>query len=267
LFQFALVLNSNWNKKLHILTVVRNPITDIGTLLIMNPTILLIIATAGFLSCKHGSRSTPETVETETVNSARKYEYADSTGKHLIIENGGPKGEGYTDPTGKEYFKTIFWTRITNETDNPLELKIDFPVDSYEPPWLPGKYYQVLVPPDTMTIDKVLLYAFGQTGLKSFLDNSIHKPSSLKRTINPKESSGFYVVILSRVTEAAPGALRTGLSLKGQDLFYKISLYKGPPPLSLISGKEIHCGNINLKKLMLQKVTNASTQSEWQAVY
>ena len=182
-----------------------------------------------------------------------KYEYTDSTGKRLIIQNGLPRGQRYTHPDGEVYGYALFWTRIINETENPLELNIDFPVNSFEPPWLPGKYYQVLVPPDTKTIDKEPLYDYGLTGLKSFLDNSIHKPSSLKRIINPKESSGFYVVILSRVNEGAPGALRTGLSLKGQDLIYRVSVVKGPPPLSLISEKVIHCGSINLKNLILQK--------------
>jgi len=192
--------------------------------------------------------------ETKDVSTSRgidtKYEYTDSIGKSLIIQNSLPKGESYTDPNGKEYFKVIFWTRIINETNNPLELEIDFPVDLYEVAGLPGKYYKVLVPPDTMTIDKEPLYNYGLTGLKSFLDNSIHKPpSSLKRNINPKESSGFYVVKLSDGTEGG-GILRTGLILKGQDLFYRISVWNST---ALISEKEIDCGSINLKNLMLRK--------------
>jgi hypothetical protein len=178
-----------------------------------------------------------------------KYEYTDSIGKRLIIQNSFPKGESYTDPNGKEYFKVIFWTRIINETDNPIELKIDFPVDLYEVAGLPGKYYKVVVPPDTMTIDKEPLYNYGLTGLKSFLDNSIHKPpSSLKRNINPKESSGFYVVIL--FDNGVAGPFQTGLSIKGQNLFYRISRYDKH---SLIDEKEINCGSINLKNLMLKK--------------
>lgn len=153
------------------------------------------------------SKDNSESETKDIVNSPRsndpsihtKYEYTDSIGKRLIIQNGFPRGGPYTDLNGKEYFKVIFWTRLINETDNPLELKIDFRVDSFEVPWLPGKYYKVLIPPDTMTIDKEALYDYGLTGLKSFLDNSIHKPSSLKRFINPKESSGFYVVLLSRI--------------------------------------------------------------------
>jgi hypothetical protein len=212
-------------------------------------------------SCGGKNKSAPpnEKIKSEIkdVSTSRwidtKYEYTNSIGKGLVIQNSLPRGEKYTHPNGKEYFKAIFWTRIINEADNPLELKIDFPVESYEIPWLPGKYFKVLVPPDTMTIDKEPLYNYGLTSLKSFLDNSIDKPSSLKRTINPKESSGFYVVILSLRAEEARGVLRTGLSLNGQNLFYRISLYASTAGLPLISEKEVHCGRINLKNLMLQK--------------
>ena len=178
-----------------------------------------------------------------------KYEYTDSIGKRLIIENSFPKGGmKYTDPNGEVYGYVIFWTQIINETDNPLELRINFPVDSYEHPFLPGKYFKILVPADTMTLDKSPLFNYGLTDLESFLDNSIHKPSSLKRTINPKGSSGFYIVMLSlRVEGTESGMLRTGLSLKGQDLIYRISRYTSTSPISLIDEKEIHCGSINLK--------------------
>jgi hypothetical protein len=181
-----------------------------------------------------------------------KYEYTDSMGKSLIIQNSFPRGGiKYTDPTREVYMYAIFWTRIVNETDNPLELKIHFTVDSYEVPSLPGKYYKILVPPDTMTLDKFPLVNYGLTDLESFLDNSIHKPSSLKRTINPKETSGFYVVILGLV-EGAHGTMRTGLSLKGQDLFYRIK-NDGSKSNTKSSDKEINCGSINLKNLMLRK--------------
>ena len=192
--------------------------------------------------------------ETKDVSTSRwidtKYEYTDSIGKSLIIQNSFPKGESYTDPNGKEYFKVIFWTRIINETVSPLELKIDFPVDLYEVAGLPGKYSKVLVPPDTMTIDKVPLYDYGLTGLKSFLDNNIQKePSSLKRNIKPQESSGFYVVFLL-IDDGVDGAIRTGLSIKGQNLFYRISRYD---KRSFLDEKEINCGSISLNNLILQK--------------
>jgi len=196
--------------------------------------------------------------ETKDASTSRwiytKYEYTDSIGKSLIVQNSFPKGgTKYTDPNGDVYGYAIFWTRIINETDNPLELMMNFPVNSYEDPYLPGKYYKVLVPADTMTLDKFPLFNYGMRDKESFLDKNIHNPSSLKRTINPKESSAFYVVILSPMTEGASGMLRPGLSLKGQNLFYRIKLLESNKMFREIYDKEILCGSINLKNLTLQE--------------
>lgn len=206
--------------------------------------IILIIATTGFFSCRQGSKSTPDTVDIKTLESIKnarstkplkeyihtQYEYTDSMGASLIIENSFPKsGTNYTVPNGKKYIYAVFWTRITNETVNPFELTIDFPLDSFEISSSSRNYMKLLLPSGTMTIDKEPLYDYGLT-IKSFLDNNLHKSSSLKRTINPKDSSAFYVVILSN--RGVNGTLRTGLSLKEKDLFYRIN------------DKEIYCGKI-----------------------
>lgn len=210
------------------------------------------MAATALFSFGQNSKSTQDTFETETVSSIRKYEYADSLGKRLIIQNSWSRGIQYVDPNGKKKNKVLFWTRITNETENPLELNIAFPVE-YEVPSLPGKYFKILLPPDTMTLAKEPLPDYGITDLKSFLDNNIDKPSSLKRTINPKESGGFYVAIL--FDEGAIGPIRTGLSIKGQNLVYRISRYDGRRggSLMLVDEKEINCGSINLKNLLRQK--------------
>jgi hypothetical protein len=209
------------------------------------------MATTGLCSCGQSSKSTPETVDIETVNSVRKYEYADSMGKRLIIHNSFPKSGGsYTDPNGKKYVYAVFWTRITNETINPIELTIDFPLDSFEIPSSSDNYMKLLLPSDTMTIEKEPLYDYGLP-IKSFLDTGINKSYSLKRTINPKESTTFYVVLLSN--KGVDGTLRTGLSLKGQNLFYKISAYKSISGHPLMDEKEINCGSINLNNLLLNK--------------
>jgi hypothetical protein len=213
--------------------------------------LILIIVTTGFFSCGQPIKSTPENFEIETVNSIRKYEYADSMGKRLIIQNSWSRGIIYTDPNGKKENKVLFWTRITNETENPLELNIDLPVHSYEVPTLLGKYFKILIPSDTMALDKEPLQDYGMKDLKSFLDNSINKPSYLRRTINPKESSGFYVVIL--YDNGVSGPTRTGLYIKGQNLFYKVTRYTGKQGGTLVDEKEINCGIINLKNLTLQK--------------
>jgi hypothetical protein len=215
-------------------------------------------------SCGQSQTNSPkETIVTETKDTVTspgsnekyhtKYEYTDSTGKSLIIQNSFPKGEKYTDPNGKEYFKSIFWTRVINETGNPFELTIDFSGDSYELPSSVGSsvnnYRKIILPPDTMTHGKQDGFNYGLKDLDSFLGNSIDKPSSLKRTINPKESSGFYVVMLLIKPKSGGAGVkgdgnahtRAGFSLKGKNLFYTVN------------GKEIHCGKINLKNLILKK--------------
>ncbi|WP_166926353.1 hypothetical protein [Flavobacterium poyangense] len=213
--------------------------------------LLLIMATTGLFSCKQGSNPTPKTEDTKALNlteSAQspktsntpkekyidtKYEYTDATGARLIIQNSLPKGGlKYTDPTGKNYIYVVFWTRITNETIHPVELTLDFPLDSFELPASSGNYMKLRLPSDTITIDKVPLFDYG-LAVKSFLDNGIDKASSLKRTINPKESSSFYVVAISNL--GVNGTIRTGLRLKEQNLFYNVN------------GKEIPCGQLTLK--------------------
>ena len=56
-----------------------------------------------------------------------KYEYADSIGKRLVIQNSFPKGGiKYTDSNGEVYVYAVFWTRIINETDNPFNHSVFF---------------------------------------------------------------------------------------------------------------------------------------------
>lgn len=223
--------------------------------------LLLIIVTAGLFSCKHANKSVTENVDIETVNSEKitqidkdiftKYEYSDSEEKRITIENGYLRGGiKYIDPNGNDISYAVFWTRIINETANPLELEIDLPINSYEISNFPGKNFKILVPNYNITLDKIPL--INQTDLISFLDNNINKPALFKRTINPKESSGFYFVMLISTLEAT-GMARTELKLKGQELFYKISRYSNTKAETIIDEKEIHCGSINLKNLKLRK--------------
>jgi hypothetical protein len=212
------------------------------------------MTTTGLFSCGQASKSKQDTVDIETINSVRHYEYADAMGKRVIITNSLPKGTTYTARDGKKYFKVIFWSGIINETNNPLELNISFPAELYEVPGQPGSHYKILVPPDTMKADKKATYDYGMTDLNSFLDSNINKPSSIQRTINPNDSTGFYVVLVSLTTEIKPGStMRTGLIVKGQNLVYKISRYASKQGHPLLSEKEINCGSINFKNLVLQK--------------
>ena len=210
--------------------------------------IILILATTGLFFCNQNRKPTSKKIEqsqkTNDKDIYTKYKYTDSNGGSVTIQNSLPKGGmKYTDLNGEVYNYAVFWTRIINETNNSLELKINFPLDSFEVPSLPGKYYKILIPSDTMKLEKSSLFLYGLTNLESFLDKNIHKQSSLKRTIKPTESNGFYVVMLC-LSQGAKGTMRRELKLKGGNLFYRIKV-DGSNSNSKSSDKEIRCGSIN----------------------
>ena len=88
-----------------------------------------------------------------------------------------------------------------------------------------------------MTPDKEPLFNYG-LDLEEYLDNNLNSKAALKRTIYPKSYSCFYIVTL--FNKWVNGTLRTGLSITGQNIFYRIN------------DREIHCGNIDLKQLNLK---------------
>ena len=162
--------------------------------------------------------------------------YTDSTGKGIIIQNSLPKGGGaYKDAAGENFSYVIFWTRVFNETDTPVELTINFPTDSFPVIASGDAYLKVFLPSDTMTLDKVFLYDYGLTGLISFLDTAFHKPTMLQRTINGNEECLFYIGMLFY---QARGTIRTRLVLEGHELFYRINL---------LDSELIPCGQIVFK--------------------
>jgi len=97
---------------------------------------------------------------------------------------------------------------------------------------------KLLLPPDTLTADKEPLSDYG-LAVKPFLDQNLRKPTSIKRTIRPTDSSAFYVVTVSN--HGVGGTLRTGLSLEHPNLVYRVN------------EKAIPGGKIDLKKLMFPK--------------
>src|SRR5688572_28030879 len=59
--------------------------------------------------------------------------YSETISNGILIQNSFPKGGPYPGFRGKNsnYSFLIFSTRVTNETTRPLELKINFPADSF----------------------------------------------------------------------------------------------------------------------------------------
>lgn len=114
---------------------------------------------------------------------------------------------------------------------------MEFSEDSYELKSSPGRLFKLFIPSNTMTPEKELLFNYG-LDLKKYLDHNFSKQAHLVRTINPKDSSGFYVITL--FNKGINGTLRTGLNIKETKLTYRIN------------DKEIECGYINLKQLKLK---------------
>jgi hypothetical protein len=154
--------------------------------------------------------------------------YASATGQGITIQNSLPKGGGiapdgtqYFDSSGKNYAFAVFWTRIINETNTPLELNINFPADSFAIFTPPNSYLKLFLPVDKLTYDKLSSYNYGLTEIKSFLDANFNKAAKFQKTINPNEEYIFYVAALSYQASGTP---RAALILNEQDLYYRMSI-------------------------------------------
>lgn len=169
-----------------------------------------------------------------------EYRYNDTIGRSLIIQNSLPKGGlEYTDFDGKRYVYAIFWTRIINETVNSIELTIEVPVTSFMRLDSPNNYFKIVIPENKINIDNLLSLNFGIGDLDTILDDKLQKASSLQRTIDPNNTSSFYVIVL--FSRGLQGPVRAGLSVKEDDLFYRLNQ------------NEMHIGQVNIKNLKLME--------------
>jgi len=165
--------------------------------------------------------------------------YSETESNGVIIQNSFPKGGPYTGPVEK-YFNVsnlIFFTRVVNETEHPLELTVNFSADSIAIPNSPDTFVKLFLSPDTMTLDKRNVSSYGVTALESF-DQS----TKFQRKLNPNEDCLFNVVAIFYQTKTGEwndrGGNRAELILKGQDLFYSM-----PPQID-----SLLCGHIIFNK-------------------
>ena len=162
--------------------------------------------------------------------------YSETVSNGITIQNSYPKGGPYTGPTTAHfnYSYLVFFTRVINGTESPLELKVNFSADSIPIPNSPNTYMKLFLPPDTMTLDKRSLFSYGVTELESFDESTC-----FQRKVNPEEDCLFYVVAIFYQTRAEAwkqerGGNRAELVLRGQDLFYNM-----PPQVN-----SLPCGQI-----------------------
>ncbi len=213
----------------------------------------------GLGSCGKDQKSTSDKVDIKTIRSTEsivistqqnsnkdyekfidtKFEYVDSIGRSLIIENSLPRGGlNYTDKYEKDYIYFIFWSKITNETNNCFEFKLEFSKDNYELPSSSDNKFKIMFAREKMEIDKLQLFDYGLSNLKMTLDNELQNSYKLQGTINSNETNSFYVIILFE--KSLEEIVRTGLRLKDNNLYYRVN------------DKEIYSGKYNIKNLKLK---------------
>lgn len=150
--------------------------------------------------------------------------YSETANNGIIIQNSFPKGGPYTASTKSNYNHSylVFFSRVFNETGNPIEMTVNFSADSIPIPDSPDTFVKLFLPPDTMTLDKLSLFSYGVTSLESF-----ELPTQFNKKLYPKEDCLFYVVAIFYQTKADAwnqerGGSRAELVLNGQDLFYRM---------------------------------------------
>lgn len=226
--------------------------------------LLLLLTMTWLIACGQQTKEQPkkatntsEQVATSTHNKSQlyaapelaKFIYTDTTyvsasGKEVIIQNSYPKG-GMIAPNGKQYIDStgerngfaVFWTRIINTSDVPIELNINFPVETHAIFKSPGSYLKLFLPPDVLTYDKLTSFNYGLTELQSYLDANYNKTSTLQKTIQPNEEHIFYIATLSYIASGTP---RSGLILKEESLYYRMSLEPD-------GGGIVSCGKLTFK--------------------
>ena len=164
-----------------------------------------------------------------------KIKYTDSKGNSVMMTNSLPKGGGVVYQNGKKYGYVVFWTRMSNQSATPIELKVKFPEVTFFKS--PDSYIKIVLPKESMNIEKEQLFDYGLTNLQSILNDESNQLSILQKKIRPKEDYFFYIAVFIHIEGA--GSSRAKFELKGQDLFYKIS--RGSDPIM------IPCGSLDFK--------------------
>jgi hypothetical protein len=122
---------------------------------------------------------------------------------------------------GIKYSHVIFWTRIHNQTSTPIKLQLTFPDITYLQS--PDAHIKILLPKDTMSHEKEQLFNYGLTGLDFLLNDNTKQVKILKKTIDLNRDYYFYIPVFMHEIN---GIARASIVLKGEKLFYKISIGK-----------------------------------------
>ena len=146
--------------------------------------------------------------------------HTDSNGNSVMMTNSLPKGGGVVYQNGKKYGYVVFWTRMSNQSATPIELKVKFPEVTFFKS--PDSYIKIVLPKESMNIEKEQLFDYGLTNLQSILNDESNQLGILQKKIGPKEDYLFYVTVFIHIEGS--GSARAKFELNDKELFYKISM-------------------------------------------
>ena len=144
----------------------------------------------------------------------------------VILQNGYPRGGafleddaglGYTSPDAGFYGYGILWTRVVNESEQTVTLDLQFPKDSLVLS-TPENYFKYFLMPDEMELGDAMRFNYGLEEPIAFLDAHFYKATSLKRTLQPGESTMFNTLLLTHTEDN--GAIRCALRQTPEGLQY-----------------------------------------------
>ena len=146
--------------------------------------------------------------------------HTDSNGNSVMMTNSLPKGGGVVYQNEKKYGYVVFWTRMSNQFATPIELKVKFPEVTFFKS--PDSYIKIVLPKESMNIEKEQLFDYGLTNLQSILNDESNQLGILQKKIGPKEDYLFYVTVFIHIEGS--GSARAKFELNDKELFYKISM-------------------------------------------
>jgi hypothetical protein len=146
--------------------------------------------------------------------------HKDSKGNSVMMTNSLPKGGGVVYQNGKKYGYVVFWTRMSNQSATTIELKVKFPEVTFFKS--PDSYIKIVLPKETMKIEKEQLFDYGLTNFQSLLNDESNQLGILQKKIGPKEDYLFYVTVFIHIEGG--GSARAKFELNDKELLYKISM-------------------------------------------
>jgi hypothetical protein len=146
--------------------------------------------------------------------------HKDSKGNSVMMTNSLPKGGGVVYQNGKKYGYVVFWTRMSNQSATTIELKVKFPEVTFFKS--PDSYIKIVLPKETMKIEKEQLFDYGLTNFQSLLNDESNQLGILQKKIGPKEDYLFYVTVFIHIEGG--GSARAKFELNDKELLYKISI-------------------------------------------